>query len=180
LGRVEDPKLADVLLAEHPKLAPELQPLAIDLIMQREGWARKLLDAVLANKLPKGVLNANHLRKILQSNDRDALWAVEKAFGRIREERNPEREKVVTEMSRVFSRAYRKPAPRPDRLPQSLRAMPHDYGEGGKVGPDITANGRASFEQLLSNVFDPSLANALRLVLRTQSRSGNAGVSVPP
>jgi putative heme-binding domain-containing protein len=31
------------------------------------------------------------------------------------------------------------------------------YGEGGKVGPDITANGRASFEQLLSNVFDPSL-----------------------
>src|SRR5947199_9742567 len=31
------------------------------------------------------------------------------------------------------------------------------YGAGGKVGPDITANGRASFEQLLSNVFDPSL-----------------------
>ena len=31
------------------------------------------------------------------------------------------------------------------------------HGEGGKVGPDITADGRASFEQLLSNVFDPSL-----------------------
>ena len=27
-------------------------------------------------KLPKSVLNANHLRKILESNDRDALWAV--------------------------------------------------------------------------------------------------------
>src|SRR5262249_6305012 len=98
LGRMEDPKLADVLLVAYPQLAPELQPLAIDLIMQRESWARKLLDAVLANKLPKGVLNANHLRKILESNDRDALWAVEKAFGKIREERNPEREKVVAEM----------------------------------------------------------------------------------
>jgi putative heme-binding domain-containing protein len=31
------------------------------------------------------------------------------------------------------------------------------YGQGGKVGPDITSNGRASFDQLLSNVFDPSL-----------------------
>src|SRR5947209_16255493 len=31
------------------------------------------------------------------------------------------------------------------------------YGQGGRVGPDITANGRSSFEQLLSNVFDPSL-----------------------
>ena len=31
------------------------------------------------------------------------------------------------------------------------------YGEGQDVGPDITSNGRASFDQLLSNVFDPSL-----------------------
>ena len=31
------------------------------------------------------------------------------------------------------------------------------YGEGQEVGPDITLNGRSSFEQLLSNVFDPSL-----------------------
>jgi putative heme-binding domain-containing protein len=34
------------------------------------------------------------------------------------------------------------------------------YGEGGNVGPDLTANGRASFEQLVSNDFDPSLAIA--------------------
>jgi putative heme-binding domain-containing protein len=31
------------------------------------------------------------------------------------------------------------------------------YGEGQEVGPDITVNGRGSFDQLMSNVFDPSL-----------------------
>ena len=31
------------------------------------------------------------------------------------------------------------------------------YGEGQEVGPEITLNGRGSYEQLLSNVFDPSL-----------------------
>jgi putative heme-binding domain-containing protein len=31
------------------------------------------------------------------------------------------------------------------------------YGEGVDVGPDITANGRSDFDQLLSNIFDPSL-----------------------
>src|SRR5262249_12556164 len=41
LGRVDDPKLADVMLAQCPRLAPELRPLAIDLIMQREPWTRK-------------------------------------------------------------------------------------------------------------------------------------------
>jgi putative heme-binding domain-containing protein len=157
LGRLEDPKLGDILVAEYPKIAPELQPLAIDLIMQREPWTRKLLDAVLANKLPKDVLNANHLRKILESNDRDALWAVEKTFGKIREERNPEREKVVAERAAYFREHIGDPH-RGQIVFRNLCAQCHAiYGEGGKLGPDITVNGRASFEQLLSNVFDPSL-----------------------
>jgi putative heme-binding domain-containing protein len=157
LGRIDNPKLADVILEEYPKLAPEVQPLAIDLIMQREPWARKLLDAVLKGKLPKGVLDANHLRKILESNDREALWAVEKAFGRIREERNPDREKVVAEMDE-FLRANIGDPHAGQRVFRNLCGQCHSiYGQGGKVGPDITSNGRASFDQLLSNVFDPSL-----------------------
>ena len=125
LGRVENPKLADVILAQYPKLAPEVQPLAIDLIMQREPWARKLLDAVLQNKLPKGVLDANHLRKILESNDREALWAVEKAFGKLRDERNPEREKVVAEMGEFLRANIGDPRRRPAGLQEPLRPMPH-------------------------------------------------------
>ena len=31
------------------------------------------------------------------------------------------------------------------------------YGEGQDVGPELTANGRNDFDQLVSNVFDPSL-----------------------
>ncbi|MGI8604238.1 MAG: PVC-type heme-binding CxxCH protein [Verrucomicrobiales bacterium] len=157
LGRVDDVNLADALLAQYPKLAPELQPLAIDLLMQRELWARKLLNAVLEKKLPPGVLNANHLRKIVESNDREALWAVEKAFGKIREERNPEREKVVIEMADFFRQHPGDPHAG-QQVFRILCAQCHAiYGEGGTVGPDITSNGRSSFEQLLSNVFDPSL-----------------------
>jgi putative heme-binding domain-containing protein len=158
LGRVEDVKLAEVILEAYPQLAPELQPLAIDLIMQREKWARKLLDAVLADQLPKSVLNANHLRKILESNDREALWAVEKAFGRVREERNPEREQVVAQMASHFRAGNMGDPRRGEKVFSSLCAQCHTiYGKGGKVGPDLTSDGRASFDQLLSNVFDPSL-----------------------
>jgi putative heme-binding domain-containing protein len=157
LGRLDTPKLADVILMEYVGLAPEIQPLAVDLLMQREAWARKLLDAVLQNQLPKGVLNANHLRKILESNDREALWAVEKAFGKIRDERNPEREKVVAQMGE-YLRANLGDPTAGQRVFKNLCGQCHTiYGQGAKLGPDITSNGRASFEQLLSNVFDPSL-----------------------
>ena len=157
LGRMEDPKLADQILAAYKTMDPELQPLAIDLLMQREPWARRLLDAVQKGKLPAAVLNANHLRKILESNDREALWAVEKTWGRVREERNPEREQVVTRMAEVL-REHPGDARAGERVFRNFCAQCHViHGQGGTVGPDITANGRTTFEQLLSNVFDPSL-----------------------
>jgi putative heme-binding domain-containing protein len=157
LGRFDNPRLADVVLSQYPKLAPEVQPLAIELLMQRLPWTRKLLNAVLEKRLPPGVLNANHLRRILDANDREAVWAVEKAFGTVRKERSPEREKVVAEMGQ-YLRQHPGDAKAGVQVFKKLCAQCHTiYGEGANVGPDLTSNGRGSFEQLLSNVFDPSL-----------------------
>jgi len=41
------------------------------------------------------------------------------------------------------------------------------HGEGQEVGPDITLNGRNSYDQLLSNVFDPSLVIGAAYQART-------------
>jgi putative heme-binding domain-containing protein len=157
LGRSDDPKAADVVLARYPGLDPELQPLAVDLLLQREPWARKLLNAVLTKKLPRTTLNANHLRKILESNDREAIWAVEKEWGTVREERNPQREKVVAEMGDYLRRHPGEPEAGGVAF-KKLCAQCHSiYGEGEALGPDLTSNGRGTFDQLLASVFDPSL-----------------------
>ena len=157
LGRSDDKKVAGVVLARYPALDPELQPLAVDLLLQREPWARTLLDAVLAGTLPRGTLNANHLRRILEGNDREAVWAVEKAWGTVREGRSPERERVVAAMG-----AYLREHPGDPIAGRSvfrrLCAQCHTiYGEGEALGPDLTSNGRGSYDQLLASVFDPSL-----------------------
>jgi putative heme-binding domain-containing protein len=157
LGRSDNPKVAQVVLARLPAFDPELQPLAVDLLLQREPWARKLLDAVLAGKLPRSTLDANHLRKIVESNDREAIWAVEKAWGSIRAERDPRREMVVVAVG-----DYLRQHPGDPRAGRAvfrrLCAQCHTiYGEGQGVGPDLTSNGRGSFDQVLASVFDPSL-----------------------
>ena len=53
LSRVEDPRLGDVLLTQYPKLASELQPLAVDLVMQREPWATKCSTPCWPASFPK-------------------------------------------------------------------------------------------------------------------------------
>ena len=157
LGKVTDARLADMVLKCYDRLEPKTQPLAIDLLMQRERWARQLLDAIKKKRLPATVLSANHLRKIMDTNDREAIWAVEAAWGKVRRDRNPKQETVVAQM-REFLTTASGDAVAGQRAFQKLCAQCHAiHGEGPDVGPDLTTNGRASFDQLLSNVFDPSL-----------------------
>ena len=103
------------------------------------------------------MLSANHLRRILDGPDREAVWAVEKAFGTVRKERSPAREKVVAEMGK-YLREHPGDAKAGRAVFKKVCAQCHTiYREGATVGPDLTSSGRSTYEQLLSNVFDPSL-----------------------
>jgi putative membrane-bound dehydrogenase-like protein len=157
LGRLDDAKVAEVVLANFPKMEPDLQPRAIELLTQRTVWGKQLLQAVARKKVPPSALNVNHVRKLLASKDADIIKQVKEQWGTLREERNPEREKVVADMKKLL--AGKKGDPMAGQVVfKNVCAQCHKiYGEGQDVGPDITSNGRASYDQLLSNVFDPSL-----------------------
>jgi putative heme-binding domain-containing protein len=157
LGRSDDPKVGGVVLARYPTMAAGTRPLAVDLLLQREPWARKLLDAVIAGRLPRSTLDANHLRRIVEGNDREAIWAVEKAWGAVRAARDPRRERVVAEMG-GYLRDHPGDPVAGRAVFRKLCAQCHVlHGEGAAVGPDLTSNGRGSFEQVVASVFDPSL-----------------------
>jgi putative heme-binding domain-containing protein len=157
LGRSNDARIAEVVLGQYRALDPQVQPLAVDLLLQREPWARKLLDTVLAKKFDRGILHANHLRRILESNDREAIWAVEKSWGTIRQERNPAREKVVAGVGEYLRQHPGDPEGGRAVFRKQCAQCHTIYGEGAPVGPDLTSNGRATFDQLLTSVLDPSL-----------------------
>src|SRR5262249_26553502 len=72
-------------------------------------------------------------------------------------DRNPQREKVVAQMRQMLEKTKGDPT-RGIAVYKKLCAQCHKiHGEGVEVGPDITGSGRSTFDQLLSNVFDPSL-----------------------
>ena len=51
LGRLEDSRMAAVVLAAYPNLESDLQPAAIDLLSQRPAWGKELLKAIEAKKV---------------------------------------------------------------------------------------------------------------------------------
>ena len=157
LSRLEDDKIAGIVLDAYADLPADIQPRAIDLLTQRDAWGKSLLGVIAAKKLPPGVLNVNQARRLLASKDKELVALVTKHWGTLREDRSPEREKVVGEMRSLLNKTKGDPK-KGIAVYKNLCGQCHKiHGEGVEVGPDITNNGRASFEQLLSNVFDPSL-----------------------
>jgi putative heme-binding domain-containing protein len=138
-------------------------------------------------------LNVNQIRRLLASSDPEVVKKSKALWGTVREGRNPAREKVIV-ATRALLRGRAGDPLAGRQVFQKVCAQCHKiYGEGQDVGPEITLNGRGSYEQLLSNVFDPSLVigsayqastaatadgrvltglvvedNAQRLVLKTQ------------
>jgi putative membrane-bound dehydrogenase-like protein len=174
LGKIDDPKVAAIVLTAYPKLEPDVKPKAIQLLTQRLNWAHSLVAAIGEKKIPAEALNVNQVRQLLNLNDKDLTSAVGKHWGTVRTTRDPQREEIVAQMKALI-RKTPGDAKRGIAVYTKVCGQCHKmYGEGQEVGPDITLNGRSSFDQLLSNVFDPSLvigaSYQARLVKTTDGR----------
>jgi putative membrane-bound dehydrogenase-like protein len=157
LGERDDPAVGDLVLKTYPKFPPSLKPRAVELLIERPAWTKTLLAAVAEKKIPASVLNVNQLRQLQDGHDREIAARVKAIWGTIREGRNPQRERVVAEMRRAIRRTPGDPVAG-QAVFEKLCAQCHRiHGKGQDIGPDLTANGRNDFDQLVSNVFDPSL-----------------------
>ncbi len=157
LGRLEDPRVGDVVLSIYEQLEPEVRPQAIVLLMERTAWSKALLTAIETKQIPATVLSVNQIRRLQQSKDPEIVAFVRKTWGTVREGRNERRELIVSQYRNLLRRESGDPfAGR--KVFQRICAQCHKiYGEGVEVGPEITLNGRNDFDQLISNVLDPNL-----------------------
>ena len=167
LSRLDQPEVAALVLQQYAQLEADLQPKAVELLTQRPAWSRALLAAIAAKQVPANALNVNQVRQLLASKDPELVKLVTAQWGTVRTDRNPQREQVIADMRQLI-RSGRGDPHRGVEVFKKLCGQCHKiYGEGQEVGPDITRNGRNSFEQLLSNVFDPSLVIGASYQART-------------
>lgn len=156
LGRLDDPRVAEVVLEQFARLEPTLQPRAVELLTQRPAWSKRLLAAIQAKEIDQEALNLNQLRRIATFRDEALQTTLRELYGAIREGRDPSREQVFFKTRDFLNGTPGNPL-QGEVVFKKVCAQCHKlYGEGAEVGPDITRNGRNNWEQLLWNVLDPS------------------------
>ena len=105
-------------------------------------------------------MNVNQIRSSCNRRKIPSLQAARSrrpSAARCARARSPEREKVVAKYRDLVRKAPGDPVAGQKAFTKVCGQCHKIYGEGVDVGPDVTSNGRSDFEQLLSNIFDPSL-----------------------
>lgn len=175
LGRTDEAAVPAIILDQWDQLDDGERPVAVETLTQRPSWSIAMLEAIDAGDIESHALNLNQVAGLMGGEDERIRELVGSIWGNVRLERNPDREQLIAE---VHERARRVPGdPVNGRvIYQNACAVCHViHGEGIDIGPDLTNNGRGSFEQLLSNILDPNLvigpAYQLRTVTLTDGRA---------
>jgi len=167
LSTLEEPRVAEVVLAAYARLEPDLKPQAIELLSDRASWSKMLVAAVSRREVDAAALNVNQIRKLQASSDAELKMQVATIWGTVRTERNPQREQVIAQVRDLVRRKPGNPNVGQVVFQKVCGQCHKIHGQGQEVGPDITVNGRSSYEQLLSNVLDPSLVIGATYQART-------------
>lgn len=157
LARLADPAVARELLAQLDQLDPALATTALGLFCERPAWSGELLTALDDGRVGVERLSIVHLQQLATSADDEVRERVRRRFGTIRASRDPARQQTVAALAERLRQWSGRPQAGREVFRRVCVQCHRLYGEGNEVGPDLTSNGRSSWEQLLSNVLDPSL-----------------------
>jgi putative heme-binding domain-containing protein len=131
---------------------------AMNALVARPVSAEAVLDAIAAGKLKRTDLTAFHARQISSMGNASLQKKLTEAWGDIR--RTPDDKKAsIAKFKSMLTPARLKSADASrGRATFNLTcALCHTlYGQGAKIGPDLTGSGRANLDYLLENIVDPS------------------------
>ena len=146
------------IVSSLPQLKSAVQAAFAERMCQRVDTAEALLQQIVDGQLRKELISPNRVRLLAGDSNAAIQTAVGKIWGKVNAESSAEREEVVTRMANTLRWDARGNAEKGwvvyDRICGQCHIM---HGRGYEVGPNVTANGRGSYEQLLVSVFNPSL-----------------------
>jgi putative heme-binding domain-containing protein len=158
LAGYNDPQTPQIIFDHYASFNDAEKADAIATLAVRPSYALALLDAMEKGRVPRRDLSAFTVRQLLAFKDKNLSERLTKVWGSIR----PPSAENVTQLAKykalVPPDALKKADRKHGRLlfARTCAACHTLFGDGGKIGPDLTGSQRANPEYLLTKLLDPS------------------------
>jgi putative heme-binding domain-containing protein len=158
LASYSDPQTPPLILEHYSVFSDAEKADAIATLASRPAYALVLLDAMENGRVPRRDLSAFTVRQLLAFNDKTLTERLTKVWGSIRPPSAEKATLLAKYKAMVPANVLKKADRKHGRLLFSRTcASCHTlFGEGGKIGPDLTGSQRTNPEYLLTKLLDPS------------------------
>jgi putative membrane-bound dehydrogenase-like protein len=158
LAAYDDPSIPKQLLGSWPVRSEEQQAATVATLTYRASYAKELLEAVKAKKVPATAISPFQARQIRNLGDEALAKLLTEAWGEIRD--TPEAKKAeFTKWEGVLQpETLAKADKSKGRMifMAACSACHKMYGQGGAIGPELTGSDRRNLKYLLENILDPN------------------------
>ncbi len=166
LAQYDNADIGPALVAAYDSFNPALRRSAIATLAARASSARALLAAIGDGVIPAADLAADLVRQIKLMEDAEVQRLLLQHWGQVRES-SADKAAAMQQLQQLVERKnLAKPDPRLGRelFTKTCQRCHQLFGQGEKLGPDLTGSNRANLDYLLENIVDPSavMANEYR------------------
>ena len=162
LASYQSPQTAASILSLYGTMSPSERLDAQLTLASRLPWARMLVDAIEAKQMDANELTAYSVRQIRSLGDDDLNNVLAAHWGGLRETAKDKAKQIKAIKKWLSAKQIRQSDMiRGELLFKKHCANCHQFfGEGGRIGPDITGAQRHNLDYMLENIIDPSAAVA--------------------
>ena len=157
LAHFDHPRIAEAVLADYPRMTSALRTTARGLLFSRRDWARKLLVAIEHGTIRAADVPADEVRRVALYQDTALDATVRQLWGNIRPGTTEEKLADIRRLSNDLRAAPGRASTGHELFKKHCATCHVLFGEGTKIGPDLTMANRKDREFLLVSIVDPSV-----------------------
>ncbi len=157
LQAFDDLRVGQEVVRHFGAIPAEAKLAAETLLASRKVWATELLKAVDAGKVETDAVSETALRKILLHNDATISELVGKHWGEVAGASTEQMKVEIARLTELLGAGSGNPKKGKPIYMENCGKCHVLFGEGGKIGPDLTAFKRDNQERILANIVNPSL-----------------------
>jgi len=147
-----------VILARYAKFTEAEKCDAINTLASRPSYALQLLTAIEKKQVPSRDLSAFTARQLLGLNNKSITKRLNQVWGTTRATSKDKADLIAQYKRKLTGKELKKADKSHGRLvfSRTCAACHLLFGEGKKIGPDLTGSQRANLDYVLQNVLDPN------------------------
>lgn len=157
LQRFNDERIPAALLGRYSGMSPRLREAVRNALCSRVTWSRQLLEAVGQGTIPREQVPVVNLLAIQNHHDARCDELIKQHWGNLKQT-SEDKQQRIAQVRQLLAPDRADVAAGRTVFQQACASCHTLFGEGGKVGPDLTGYERDNLDFILPAIVDPSLA----------------------